>query len=72
MLKNWIARILKIPQTYWVTYKKNGKNILVLISVEKNWDKSDKKIFSVEHLLNEDLEVTEQTLNQEKGMFVDV
>lgn len=72
MLKNWIARIFKIPQTYWVTYKKDGKNILVLISVEKNWDKSDKKIFSVEHLLNEDLEITEQTLNQEKEMFVDV
>lgn len=72
MLKNWIARIFKIPQTYWVTYKKDGKNILVLISVEKNWDKSDKKIFSVEHLLNEDLEITEQTLNQEKEIFVDV
>ena len=72
MLKNWIARIFKIPQTYWVTYKKDGKNILVLISVEKNWDKSDKKIFSVDHLLNEDLEITEQTLNQEKEMFVDV
>ena len=72
MLKKWIAKIFKIPQTYWATYRKNGKNILVLVSVEKDWKKSDEKIFSVEHLLNEDLEVTEQTLKQEKKMFVDV
>lgn len=53
----------------FITYEKNGKNILVLSKNDGEkilWEKR----FLVEHLLDEKLEITEQTLEQEKKLFV--
>lgn len=45
---------------------------MLLVSVSKDWNKPDALFFSVEHLLNEELEVTEQTIKKEKEMFVEI
>lgn len=53
----------------FVTYEKSGKKILTLLKNNGEkilWEKR----FLVEHLLDENLEVTEQMLKQEKELFV--
>ena len=53
-----------------ITYRKDGKNIL---SVAKVWEngKEWQENYLIEHLLDENLEVTEQTLEEEKHRFVE-
>lgn len=54
---------------HWTTYKnKTGEKILVLTKISENGTEWQKK-FSVKNLLNENGEVTEQTLEEERKMF---
>ena len=68
MLKHWIAWIFKIPQTYWVAYQKDGKKILVVVSKQRGRDDVSFRCL-VEHLVNKDYEVTDETLAHEEKLF---
>lgn len=69
--KHWIAKIFKIPQIHYVTYQKDGQKILAICGLNAKGEKTEQK-FLVKHLLKENLEVTEQTLQKENKMFADV
>ena len=71
MLKNWILWLFKIPQTFVIRYKNDGKNILI-VSTAIRGRKTETKRYLVEHLLDEELNITQETLAQEKKMFLDV
>lgn len=62
--------MVKVPTGIMsVSYNKDGKNYLVLAKTDgekRLWEKR----YLVERLVNENLEVTEQTLEQEKKEFV--
>ena len=67
IIKQWLAYFLNIQQVFIVSYEKNGKKYLRLIRVRDR--KSTELNFLVEHLLDGNLEVTEETLHKEKQMF---
>lgn len=71
MLKNWILWLFKIPQTFVIRYKNDEKNILI-VSTAIRGRKTETKRYLVEHLLDEELNITQETLAQEKKMFLDV
>lgn len=71
MLKHWIAWIFKIPQTFIARYKNDGKNILI-ISTAVRGKKTEIKRYLVEHLLDEKMDVTQETFTQEKSHFPDL
>lgn len=60
----------KIPTgILWVTHQKNGKKYLTIVKTDGEtvlWERR----FLVEHLVDENLEVTDQTLEQETKMFI--
>lgn len=68
MFREWITWALKIPKTNYVAYEKNGKKILV-ISTARRGGKIKRKIFSVEHLVDENLQFTDEMLAQEEELF---
>lgn len=71
LYKIFPPRIIRVPTGISVvTYKKDRKNILSVVKVGEN-GKEWQKNYLVEHLLNENLEVTEQTLDEEKHRFVE-
>lgn len=67
-MKEWIAHILNIRRTYFVTYEKCGEKYLRIVTVKNG--KSVEYIFRVEHLLNSNFAVTEETLQTENKLFV--
>ena len=69
-IKYWIAYIFKIPWSSTICYKKNGKKIVrVVTAIGK---RTKETTFQVEHLLDDNLAVTEQTLRKEKRIFTKV
>lgn len=67
LIKHWIAYLFNIPQSFVVSYEKDGNKYLRIVRVINR--KSTELNFLVEHLLDSNLEVTEQTLQKEKQMF---
>ena len=61
---------VKVPTgVLWVTFEKNGKKYLTMLKTDGEtvlWERR----FLIEHLVDENLEVTDQTLEQETKMFV--
>ena len=54
---------------HWTTFKhQSGEKILVLTKIGENGTEWQKK-FSIKNLLNENFEVTEQTLEEEQKIF---
>ena len=51
-----------------ITYRKDGKNILSVVKIGEN-GKEWKKNYLVEHMLDDNLEITERTLEEEKSRF---
>lgn len=70
IIKQWIAHIFNIQRTFIVCYQKDGKKYLRIVVVKNRRIKELN--FLVEHLLNENLEVTEETLQKEKTVFTKV
>lgn len=70
VIKHWISYLLKIPQTFVVSYEKCGIKYLKIVRCVGK--KRTEKIYQVEHLLDDNLQVTEQTLEMEKKIFVKV
>ncbi len=68
MFKEWVTWIFKIPRVGYVSYEDNEKKILI-INVAKRGKKVKKMIFTVEHLVDENLRFTNETLAQEKELF---
>ena len=61
---------VKVPTgILWVTHEKNGKKYLTIVKTDGEtvlWERR----FLIEHLVDENLEVTDQTLEQETKMFI--
>ena len=61
---------VKVPTgILWVTHEKNGKKYLTMIKTNGEtvlWERR----FLIEHLVDENFEVTDQTLAQENEMFI--
>ena len=61
---------VKVPTgVLWVTFEKNGKKYLTMLKTDGEtvlWERR----FLIEHLVDENLEVTDQTLEQETKMFI--
>ncbi len=67
IIKQWIAYILNLQQAFIVTYEKSGKKYLRIVRVRNR--KKEEFNFLVEHLLDENLNVTEEILQKEEDMF---
>lgn len=67
IIKQWIAHFLGLQQAFVVSYEKGGKKYLRVVRVRDR--KTTELNFLVEHLLDSNLEVTEETLQKEKQMF---
>ena len=67
-MKHWIAYLFGIPRTFIVTYQVSGIKYLKIVRCVGK--KRTEKIYQVEHLLDDNLQVTEQTLEMGKKIFV--
>lgn len=67
LIKKWLAYLLNIPQTFIVSYEKDGNKYLRVVKVINR--KPTELNFLVEHLLDSNLEVTEETLQKERRLF---
>lgn len=70
VIRRWVAYIFKIPWTSVIYYEKDGKKIAKIITTVGK--KARETTFQVEHLLDDNLAVTEQTLRKEKRIFTKV
>lgn len=62
-------KIIRVPNgIIEFEFERNGKKYLELIKIDEKGERWRKR-FLVKNLLNEDWEVTEQTIEQEKEMF---
>ncbi len=77
-IKNWLKEFWHkhfirhevhwIQSTVIIPFELDGKKIMQIIRTSKDGI-VDKKTYQIEHLLDENLEVTEQTLEMEKNWF---
>lgn len=58
-----------VQRTNVVTYLEKGEKRMAVIYRDKNGKEVSRKNFLIEHLADENWNVTEQTLNQEKEVF---
>lgn len=70
VIRHWIAYIFKIPWTSVIYYEKDGRKITKIITTVGK--KTRETTFQVEHLLDDNLAVTEQTLRKEKRIFTKI
>ena len=64
--------IVRVPTgILFHAFLRDGEKCLVLTKTNENNETEWQKKFSVKHLLNENYEVTEQTLEEEKRMFTE-
>lgn len=70
VLKQWIAYILDIQQMNFAVYEKNGKKYIKIGRLGTRKRKNAVWNFQVEHLVNDNLQVTEETLQKENSMII--
>lgn len=70
-IKEWVAWLFAIPRIFTVAYEKDGKKILTVATTQRGRETVITH-FHVEHLLDNNLQVTEQTLAHEKDKFIKV
>lgn len=67
IIKVWVLHLFKIRRCHWITFEKDGKKILTIVKIKgKDVKRYD---FSINHLVNDKYEVTEETRRREREMF---
>ena len=54
-----------------IPFSKNGKSYLHISQIDKNGE-GTRRTFLIEHLVDENLEITDQTLAEERRVFMDI
>ena len=67
IIKIWIQHLLKVRRCSWTAFEKEGKRFLTIVVIKGREVK--RYNFAVEHLLNDNCEVTEETLRKEDEIF---
>lgn len=73
IVKTWIVHFFKIPVWYRVFYETtDGRKIAVFVEANRKDGSTKTYRFLVEHLLDENFEVTLQILKQERELFFSI